>query len=164
MAITKQKKEEIFADLKDATSKAGSIVFVNFHGLNVRDVSELRKTLAAQGISYKVAKKTLVGKALDEAGITGSRPALDGEIAIAWSDDVLAPAREVYTFAKSHEGKLSLVGGVFEKTYKDMNEMTAIATIPSLNTLRAQFVMLINSPIQGLVMAMSEIAKQKQGA
>ena len=164
MAITKAKKNEIYEDLKDRFAGAGSIAFVNFHGLSVGDVQELRSALHANGVSYKVAKKTIIKKALDDAGFEGEVPTMDNELAVAWSDDILAPAREVYTFVKKFGDKLTLVGGVFEKKYKNKDEMVSIASIPSMQTLRGQFVMLINSPIQGFVMALSEIAKKKESS
>lgn len=164
MAISKDKKKEIYATLTDAVSKNPSLVFVNFHKLSVAEATSVRRTLNANGISYFVAKKTLIRKALNDAKIAGEMPALDGEVAVAYSTDLTAPAREVYSFQKKLEGHFSILGGVFEGKYMNKEEMLSIATIPSQKTLFAMFANVINSPIQGFVMALDQIAKKKETA
>lgn len=162
MAISKDKKKEILSDLSAAIKSNPSLVFLNFHKLTVADTTLMRRGLRAGGVSYVVAKKTLIKKALADAGVAGTMPALDGEIAVAYSTDLTAPARESYTFQKKYDGQFTIVGGVFEGQYKTKEEMMAIATIPPLKTLYAQFANIINSPIQGFVMALDQIAKKKQ--
>jgi large subunit ribosomal protein L10 len=75
--------------------------------------------------------------------------------------DPIEGAREVYAFQKKLDKKIQIVGGVFEGKFMNQAEMLMVAQIPGLKTLQAQFVNLINSPIQGFVMALSEIAKSK---
>lgn len=162
MAITKAKKAEIFAHLGEIATGEGSRVFVNFHGLSVADTTTVRRGLKSEGVNYFVAKKTIASKAFSESGISGELPALTGELAIAYGEDALAPAREVYKFQKSFKDKISILGGVFEKHFVNAEEMIIIASIPSRQTLYAQFVNLINSPIQGLVMVLDGVAKQKE--
>ena len=92
-------------------------------------------------------------------------PTLPGEVAVAWTtSDVTAPARGVYDFGRKLKGALSLLGGVFEGAFADAQKMTSIATIPPLPVLRGMFVNVINSPIQGLVMALDQINKTKTSA
>ncbi|MSU45325.1 MAG: 50S ribosomal protein L10 [Candidatus Zambryskibacteria bacterium] len=160
MPISKEKKNEVLGKLKTVVA-AKSLALVNFHGLTVANVTEFRRALKASGVSYFVSKKTLAKKALGEAGISGTLPDLPGELGIAYSDDLLAPARETFTFQKKFENKVSLQGGVFEGRFMTADEMKALALIPTMQTLRAQFVNLINSPIQGFVMALDAIAKKK---
>ncbi len=162
MAISKEKKKEIFAGLTEKVKNNPSLVFVNFHKLNVANASALRRGLRANSVSYVVAKKTLIKKALTEGKFKGEMPSLDGEVALAYSSDLTAPAREVYSFQKKFEDQVSILGGVFEGAYKTKEEMMAIALIPSLNVLYAQFANIINSPIQGFVMALDQIAKSKE--
>ncbi len=161
MALTKQKKGEILKELEGLVQGAKSIVFVNFHRLTVADATVLRKNLREQGVGYKVAKKTLVIRALGSLKTAGELPPLDGEMAIAFGEDLIAPAREVYNFQKTHKESLKILGGVFESRYMNEAEMLSIATIPPLQTLRAMFVNLINSPIQRFVVALDQIAKSK---
>jgi len=162
MALTKDKKKEIFAKVKGALDEAASVVFVNAKGMSVTDTQDMRKAFRDSNVSYYVAKKTLVRRALDDAGFEGEQPSLDGELAIAWGEDLIAPAREVQAFVKSTKDKVTILGGVFEGRYMDAAEMTGIASIPSQLTLRAQFVNIINSPIQGFVMALNQIAEKKE--
>lgn len=161
MPISKEQKKEIVKKVKDAVSGAKSVVFVNFHGLPVSDESLLRKELRKNEVSFLVAKKTLAKIALNDIKPEGEMPALDGEIAFAFGTDLLAPAREVYNFQKKLEGKLAIVGGIFDGVYKNMEEMVSIANIPSQKVLYGQFVQLINSPIQGFVLALNALAEKK---
>ncbi|MDP2651242.1 MAG: 50S ribosomal protein L10 [bacterium] len=161
MAISKQKKEEIVDRLRGALKDAKSLVFVNFKGLTVGNTSEMRRGLKNEGVSYTVAKKTLTKRALDEAGLKGEQPALEGELALAWSEDLIAPARGVHGFAKKFPGTLKILGGIFDGEYKSQSEMEVIALIPGRQELRGMFVNIINSPIQRFAIALGEIAKKK---
>ncbi len=160
MAVSKEKKKEVISELKNAVSTSKSMVFVNFKGLNVTDTTELRRTLMQNGVIYTVAKQTLTKKALDESGLRGNQPEITGELAVAYGEDLIAPAREVYTFQKKFLDKISIIGGVFDGEYKNKDEMIGIASIPPLQTLRGMFVNIINSPIQRLVIAMDQIAQK----
>ncbi len=162
MAILKEKKKEILKKVKDAVDTSDSVVFVNFHGLGVSDTTELRKELRNKGIGYTVAKKTLVRRALDDAKVEGEMPSIDGELAIAYAKDLIAPAREVYTFQKQHKENLSILGGVFEGKYMNKEEMMEIASIPETPVLYGQFVNLINSPIQRFAVVLDQIAQSKE--
>jgi large subunit ribosomal protein L10 len=161
MAITRQKKEEIVAKLSGVVKDASTIVFANFKGLTVGEASEMRKTLKGEGIGYTVAKKSLIKRALGEASFEGEMPALEGEIAVAYGKDELAPARELASFVKKFGEHLSLVGGVFGGKYVGKEDITAIAAIPGVDGLRAQFVQLINSPLQRFAVVLN--AKAEKG-
>jgi large subunit ribosomal protein L10 len=162
MARTKTQKKEIIEKLSTLMSDAKSLVFVNFHGLKVSDATAMRRALKADGVGFFVAKKTLTEKALGTKKYSGTMPALVGEFGMAYSADLVAPARGVYDFQKKLKNQVSIVGGVFDGAYVDKDDMIAIASIPPLPVLRGMFVNIINSPIQGFVMALSEIAKKKQ--
>lgn len=164
MARTKAQKQEIIEKLETMMSSAKSLVFVSFHGLTVAEATEMRKTLKKDGVNFFVAKKTLVEKALGKQKYTGTQPALVGEFGMAYGADLVAPARGIYEFQKKLKDKAKIVGGVFENGYMSMEEMTAIATIPPLQTLYGMFVNVINSPIQGLVISLDQIAKKSPAA
>ena len=161
MAVSKQKKGEILEKVKGILGSAKTIAFANFHGLSVAKVTELRRKLRAEGVGYFVAKKSLIKKALESAGFSGEAPSLEGEVALAFGDDLIAPAREVFGFEQKFEKAVSLLGGIFEGVFKNKEDMRVIASIPPRKTLEAQFVNLINSPIQGFVMVLDGIAKNK---
>ncbi len=163
MAISKDKKREIVAKLDSAFKEASSIAFVGFTKFTVKDASLLRTELGKAGVRYFVAKKTLIKRALADRGYQGEVPELPGEVAVAWtaSEETTAPARGIYEFGKKLKGALSLLGGVFENTFLTAEKMTAIATIPPMIVLRGMFVNVINSPIQGLVVALDKIREKK---
>lgn len=161
MAISKAKKGEILEKLEGAFKKAKSLVFVNFHGLKVSDSTALRRELKKEGVSYQVAKKTLTKKALETEKFSGEMPELPGELAIAWSDDEVAPARGVHTFARKFPEALKILGGVLDGKYLNQSEMQEIASIPSMDVLRGKFVNIINSPIQRIAIALSQVATKK---
>ena len=165
MAITKQKKVELVASMKERLADARSIVFVNFKALTVAETKMLRRKLLADKVGYFVTKKTLAKRVLGDLKAKGDMPELPGELAIAYGDDLLAPARETYAFQKTprEKGSISIVGGIFDGEFKTQAEMLSIATIPPLQVLRGQFVNIINSPIQRFVIAMEEIRKSKGG-
>jgi large subunit ribosomal protein L10 len=148
MAITRHKKEEIVKKVEGITKEAKTLVFANFKGLTVAEQNEMRKALRALNVGYAVAKKSLLRLALAKAGYEGQMPALDGEVALAWGEDELAPAREVKTFVQKFGEHLAFAGGVFGGKFVGKDEITSIAAIPGMDALRAQFVQLINSPIQ----------------
>jgi len=121
----------------------------------------MRRALRAQNVSFKVAKKTLIKRALDTKGYEGTMPELVGELAMAASADLLDSAREVYEFEKKFKEKITIMGGVFDGVYKNRAEMLVIASIPGRDTLYAQFLQLISSPVSGFVRALDQIAEKK---
>lgn len=161
MAISRVKKGEIVDKLKSALKGAKSLVFVNFHGLKVSEASAMRRSLKSEGVSYAVTKKSLTKRVLADEKFSGTQPELTGELAVAWSEDLVAPARGVYGFQKKFPEGLKILGGVFENKYMTKIEMEEIALIPTLEILRGKFVNIINSPIQRWAIALNEIAKLK---
>ena len=160
MAITKEKKQTILAKLEEVRKDSESIVFVQFNKMAVNDTTAMRANLRDLGVGYFVAKKTLMKRAFD-GSYEGTMPELEGEIAVAYSADAIAPAQNIKEYAGKYKDKISIAGGVFQGVYKDAAEMTEIASIPALPVLRGMFVNVINSPIQGLVLGLNAIAEKK---
>ncbi|MEX0931729.1 MAG: 50S ribosomal protein L10 [Candidatus Paceibacterota bacterium] len=161
MAITKEKKKEILSNLEGIVKSSQSLVFVHFKGVSVSDTGVMRRKLRSEGVGYVVAKKTLMKRAFDSKTISGNLPPLEGEIAIAYGEDLLTPAREVHGFQVQLKNAVEIVGGVFDGVYKNKEEMMSIALIPSQKTLYAQFVHVIHSPIQKFAIALNAIAEKK---
>ena len=167
MALQKARKEEMVKDLEGVIKGSESLVFVNFKGLNVADETKLRRELRDKGVNYKVSRKTLLRRALEgKAG--GEIPELPGEIAIAYlpagkagSKDATASAREVFNFGKTHQGMLSIIGGIFEGKFIGKEKMLEIATIPSKEVLLSKLAFLFKSPMQRLAIAINAIAQVK---
>ena len=172
MAITRQKKEEIVKKAQDIMKNYESVVFVNFHGLTVSDVDAMRAGLRKNGVGYSVLKKTLVKKVLKESGVEGEVPFLDGELALAYSEDAIAPAQGIAEYQKKHKDVLSALGGIFESRFLTVAEVGQLAAIPPKEVLYGQLVGLLNSPIQqtvgvmnnvvgSLVIALDQVAQKK---
>ena len=161
MPKTKEQKKEVVVKATNIVQHAKSLVFVNFHGLSVQDSNAMRKELRKDDIGYFVAKKTLLRRALGSLSVSGSVPELQGEIAICYGADAIAPARAIAGFAKKHKDRLMIVGGVFEGAFRGKADMQAVAAIPPIEVLYAQLANLINSPIQGLAIALHAIAEKR---
>lgn len=161
MAITKTQKKEIAAKLDTALS-AETAVFVSFEKLGVEANNTLRKVLKSNDSDYMVAKKTLIKRAMDTSSATGDIPELGkGMVAVAFGNDQMAPAREVFEFEKENKGTISIIGGIFNGQFKSQAEMMEIATIPGMDTLRGMFANVINSPIARFAVALGQVAEKK---
>lgn len=168
MAQTKQQKVEIVSKLENAFKTAATSVLVHFKGVNISEETTMRKELRAAGVTYTVAKKTLIKRALESLGHKTDEVPMEGEVALAYggSDDVTAPARLIHEFGKKYQtadkkNKLHILGGIFEQKLVGAAMMQEIATIPSMQGLRGMFANVINSPIQRFAIAMAEVAKTK---
>ena len=137
--------KELSAELE----KAPSLVFVNFHGLSVAESTAMRRSLRAKECSYKVAKKTLIRKALEKVHPEGALPELNGEVALSWGADPLAPAQGVFEFVKTYKDRLQILGGIFERRYITKDEVIRLASIPSREVLYAQLLRAMQGPVSG---------------
>ena len=161
MAITKQKKQEIVTKLSDICKTAKTVVFVSFTKLGANEANELRAKCADESVGYCVAKKTLIKKVFGDASFEGDIPVLEGEIAIAYSEDQIAPARVITQINKDIEGEATIIGGIFENKYITKEQMQEIGSIPPIPVLYAQFMTVIRSPIQGFASVINQIADKK---
>ncbi len=166
MAVTKAKKQELLALLNDIVGGALSIAFVHFKGMNTKEVDEVRRSLKGEQVRYTVVKKTLLARALNEQGVKGDMPSLEGEVAIAYlpksaGTDASAPARLLNEFVKKFKTKLVFMGGVLENAYLTKAEIEMYAAIPPVPVLRGMFANIINSPLQRFAIALGEVAKTK---
>ncbi|MBW6440730.1 50S ribosomal protein L10 [Patescibacteria group bacterium] len=156
MTITKQKKEDIVKNLSEKFFKAKSIVFVGFKGLTVFEDAELRTKLRSENVDYKVARKTLIRKSLQEVNIEGAEDLiLEGPVgAVIGYDDEVAPARLTNDYAKTNK-KVNLLGGYISNKYLDESQIKALALLPGKDQMRAQLIGTINAPAAGFVNVLS---------
>ena len=161
MAKTREQKKEIVEKIEGEMKNATSTVFVHFNKVTVAEESAMRRDLRSEGVGYTVAKKTLIRRALDSIGHAGGEFPLDGEIAIAYggADDATTPARVLNEFVKKLTDRLMIVGGLFEGKLIGAEAMREIATIPPMQSLRAMFAQLVNSPRQRLAVVLSKVAE-----
>ena len=152
MAKTKAQKKEVLDTLKEKMGDMKSAVFVNFSGIPVKEIDQLRNSCKDENIEYAVTKKTLLKKVLTDSGLEGSSvDNFEGEIAtIIGFEDEVAPARLVSKFAKDH-GNMKIVGGVLEGALIDESKVSALAKLPSREELLAKAVGSIASPLSGML-------------
>ncbi len=152
MAKTKSQKVETLAGLTELLKKAKGAVFVDFKGLPVREASALRRQAKKEGVSYVVAKKTLIGIAAKNANLEGvDVDKLAGNIGVAMSDtDEVASARVLSAFKKGKEN-FKILGGVFERKFVGVDTVNSLAALPSKNELLSQVLRVLNGPMTGFV-------------
>ena len=163
MAKTKEQKAAIIDKLENALKEATSTVFVHFTKVTVAEESAMRRSLRGEGVSYFVAKKTLIRRALAALGHKHDDLPLEGEVAVAYAagDDTTASARLMHEFVKKLVDRLTIVGGIFEGKLVGQAHMQEIATIPPLQTLRAMFAQLLNSPRVRFAVVLGKVAETK---
>jgi large subunit ribosomal protein L10 len=163
MAKTKAEKAVVIEKLEDAFKNGASSVFVHFTKVTVAEESAMRRALRKDGVSYFVAKKTLIRRALDKLGHAHAELPLEGEVAVAYGGgtDATAASRLIHEFGKKLTDKLSILGGIFEGKLVGQAAMREIATIPPLKTLQAMFAQILNSPRQRFAVVLNAVAGKK---
>jgi large subunit ribosomal protein L10 len=144
-AVNRSEKAEAIAELNQIFKDANLMVVTRQSGLTVQEVTDLRRRIRAAGASYKVAKNRLTLRALEGTPFKALGPMFTGPTAIAYSKDPVAAAKVVSIFAKENE-KLSIVGGALGENTLDVAGVQALATLPSLDALRATIIGLLQAP------------------
>lgn len=153
MAKTRAQKEEQLARL-DQEFGSKKAVFVDYQGLTVSEIEDLRNSLEEKGVKFTVVKNTLAKIALKNSGIEVEGDVFKKPVGVAFSDDEVTPSKEISNYAKSHE-KLEILGGVIEKQFVPVSTISALALLPSREELYAKVVGSIAAPMSGLVNVMA---------
>lgn len=163
MAVTKQQKTEILADLVAKIKDAKSIGFASSNTLTVKEFDEMRKSLREVDASYTLAKKTLMVKAVkDTLGLDINLADLPGQIGlIACKGDAIAGLGKVNDFIKkTKEQKVVWALSIFDGEVQNLESTKAIAWMPSRETLLGRLVGSIQSPLSGLARFFDAAAKE----
>lgn len=152
----KSQKEVIVQAVTAKAKGAKALVFANFTGVSVKDITRIRRELMKSGSSWQVLKKTLLNIALKDAGVAVNARELDGQVGVAFSSDEVAAAKVLVDFKKANkESTLEIVGGALGKDALDVTAVKALALLPSRDELRAKLVGTLQAPITGLVRTLS---------
>lgn len=143
--MDRTEKRDFVAALGQVFAETQMVVVTSNSGMTVAEVSELRRRMRAAGATYKVAKNRLASLALEGTRFDGIKPLLKGPTALAWSTDPVAVAKAAVEFARTND-KLTVLGGALGTQTLDADGVKALAELPSLETLRAQLVGLIQTP------------------
>ncbi len=155
-------KKVIVDEIADKLKAAKTTVVVDYRGLNVAEVTELRKQLREAGIEFKVYKNSLTRRAAEASELAGLNDALTGPNAIAFSnEDVVAPAKILNDFAKKHEA-LEIKAGVIEGNVASLEDIKALAELPSREGLLSMLLSVLQAPIRNLALATKAVADQKE--
>lgn len=156
---TLRAKEAEVAEIQEKIEKSQSVMFLDYRGLNVAEVTELRNKMREAGVEYKVIKNTMIRRAAEKAGIEGLDDVLEGPTAVAFGyADPVAPAKILVDFIEDTK-KTSLKGGVLTGKAMSEAEIKNLASLPSKEELIAKMLGSLNAPITGLVMALSGIPR-----
>ncbi|GGJ01216.1 50S ribosomal protein L10 [Alicyclobacillus cellulosilyticus] len=150
-------------EIADKFSRSKSAIVTDYRGLNVAEVTELRRQLRQAGIEFKVLKNTLTRLAAQQAQVDGIEPFLSGPSAWAFSyDDPVAPAKILNDFARNHKA-LEIKGGVVEGRIVDAAQVADLANLPSRDGLLAMLLSVLQAPIRNFAYAIKQVAEQRAG-
>lgn len=160
-----QEKQQVVSEISSKLRESSCTIVADYRGLNVSQVTELRKQLRDAGIEFQVVKNTLARRATAQAELTELDAALTGPTAIAFSkNDVVAPAKILSDFAKKND-QLEVKGGVVEGKVVDVAQIKALADLPSREGLLSMLLSVLQAPMRNFALAVKAVAeKQESGA
>ena len=152
-----QEVEVVTAKLKEAAS----VVVVDYRGLTVEQVTELRKQLRDANVEMKVIKNGILRRAAEAAGLEGMEDVFVGPTAVAFSnEDVVAPAKIMNDFAKQAD-KLEIKGGIIEGNVSSVEEIVALAKLPSREGLLSMLLSVLQAPVRNVAYAVKAVSESK---
>lgn len=162
MSAVIEKKSQVVEEITGKLKDSQSTIVVDYRGLSVSEITELRKQLREANIDFKVYKNSMVRRATAAAELTEIDEQLVGPTAIAFSnDDVVAPAKILNNFAKEHDA-LELKAGIIEGRVASLDEVKALASLPSRDGLLSMLLNVMQAPIRNFALATKAVAEQKE--
>ncbi|MGE3247066.1 MAG: 50S ribosomal protein L10 [Beijerinckiaceae bacterium] len=143
--MDRTEKKAFVADMNAVMKQTAVVVVAHYSGLTVAQMQDLRKQMREAGAKVQVTKNRLTKIALEGTDVASIAPLLKGPTLLAYSDDPIAAPKVAVAFAKTNE-KLVIVGGAMGATALDKDGVSALATLPSLDELRAKIIGLVNAP------------------
>ncbi|CAM3936599.1 50S ribosomal protein L10 [Mesobacillus zeae] len=162
MSSVLETKKQLVEEISEKFKASKSTIVVDYRGLTVGELTELRKQLREAGVEFKVYKNSMTRRAAESAELAGLNEALTGPNAIAFStEDVVAPAKILNDFAKKNEA-LEIKAGVIEGNLATVEEVKALADLPSREGLLSMLLSVLQAPIRNLALAAKAVADQKE--
>ncbi|GEN56943.1 50S ribosomal protein L10 [Halolactibacillus alkaliphilus] len=157
-----EKKKQVVSEIATKLRESESTILVDYRGLDVAEVTELRKQLREAGVEFKVYKNTMSRRAAEEAELSELNEVLVGPTAIAFSnEDVVAPAKVLNDFAKKHEA-LEIKGGVIQGNVASVEQIKELADLPSYEGLLSMVLSVLQAPMRNFAYAAKAVAEQKE--
>lgn len=139
-----------------------STILVDYRGLSVSEMTELRKQLRDAGVEFKVYKNTMTRRAAEKAEFAEINEFLTGPNALAFSnEDVIAPAKIINEFSKGHEA-LEIKAGIIEGAFTPAEDVKAIATLPNKDGLVSMLLSVLQAPVRNFAYAVKAVGEQKE--
>ncbi|EGQ2709905.1 50S ribosomal protein L10 [Staphylococcus pseudintermedius] len=159
--IIEAKKQQVDV-IADQLKGSVSTVVVDYRGLTVAEVTELRKQLREANVQYKVYKNTMLRRAAEKAGIEGLDEFLTGPTAVAFTtEDVVAPAKVIAGFAKEHEA-LEIKSGIMEGGVITADEVKTVGSLPSHEGLVSMLLSVLQAPMRNFAYAVKAVGESKE--
>jgi large subunit ribosomal protein L10 len=150
LAITKEKKQQIVTDYLDKLSNSQAMIFADYRGLTVADLTDLRRSLRESGAVFQIVKNTLFQRALEELDIPVPMDQMDGPIAIGYCMDEVPPAaKALVDFAKESDA-LQIKGAILGASFLDEAGVKGLADLPPREILLAQLLGAVQGPMSSL--------------
>ena len=156
-------KQAVVNEIAEKLKSNESTVVVEYRGLTVSEVTELRRNLRAENVELKVYKNTMVERAAEECGYSELKEALKGPNAFAFSTDATAPARILANFAKKHEA-LVLKQGIVEGKVVSVETIKELSSLPNRDGMLSMLLSCLQSPVSSFARAVKAVADAKEGA
>jgi len=159
--LNRAQKQEIVSELNDKFNAAKIVIVVDYKGLSVEQIGELRKQLRDAGIEFKVVKNTLLIRAAKDTAVDALEKYFTGPSAVTISyDDPVAPAKILSEFAKTNK-KLEIKAGVMPPGKSlDIDSINSLAKLPSREVLLSQVLRALNGVPTSLVRALSNVPER----
>ena len=156
------KKETLVQAAAEKFESAASVVIVDYRGLTVEEVTNLRKQLRDAGVEMKVIKNSILSRAAKKVGLDGLDEVFTGPTAVAFSnDDVVAPAKIIDEFAKDAKA-LEIKGGVIEGKVSSVEQITALAKLPNREGLLSMLLSVLQAPVRNVAYAVKAVAEKNK--
>ena len=158
--MNRSEKEEMVSQIKKNFSNASAVYLVNYHGVNVEEISGLRREFLKENVTYKVFKNTLVKKAIAELGEYDElNNLLEGMIGIAFvEENYVAPAKIIKKFSDDKK-KLEFKGCYIESSFYGEDQLKVLASMPTKDEVMASIVGSIASPASGIVGSLNAVIR-----
>ena len=154
-------KEQLVSELKEKIGSATALYYTDFTGLNVKRMTELRRTLRRANVEYVVIKNTLALRAVNESGLVGER--LRGPTGLVVTKDPVGAAKIITDFAKANDSKPAVKGGVFEGKQIDKAQVTKLASMPSREQMLSELGASMQAPMSMFAGAMNSLLQNFAG-
>ena len=154
-------KEAVVAEIQEKVNNAGSTVVVEYRGLSVGQMTQLRRNLRDEGVELKVYKNSLFQRAVEGTNFEGLKDQLVGPNAVAFGEDAVAPSRILATFAKKNKA-LVLKAGIVDGNVVNQEEITELSTLPNHDGMISMLLGMFQSPIRSFAYAVSQVAQERE--